>query len=333
MHAVVDTLEPIERRVSGVSRRHPFVRGLREITPSAYAYLQPNGSWGLSNAGLVVGGEAAMLVDTLFDLALTREMLDAMRRAVPAAGSIDVLVNTHGDPDHTFGNQLVEGAEIIASAATAEDMLNGETPEALQGMMEAAPGMGVAGEYVRRAFSTFDFSGIRLVPPSRTFAGKLRLTIGGVPVELIEVGPAHTRGDTLVHLPGERVVFSGDILFIGGHPVMWSGSIGGWIEACDRILGLDAEVIVPGHGPITDRDGVRELRGYLAYIAAETSSAYAAGRSARDAARRIDLAPYSGWTNSERIVVTVDAIYRELAGDTSEPDRLELIAEMGRASG
>lgn len=312
--------------------RHPYVKGLREITPSVYAYLQPNGSWGLSNAGLVVGGDATLLVDTLFDLPLTHEMLEGMRRAVPAARSIDVLVNTHGDPDHTFGNQLVEGAEIITSAATAKDMVNGETPEALRGLLEAAPGMGVAGEYVLSAFSRFDFSRIRMVPPSRTFAGELRLTVGGVPVELIEVGPAHTRGDTLVYLPGERVVFSGDILFVGGHPVMWSGSIRGWIEACDRILGLDADVVVPGHGPITDREGVRDLRDYLAHVAAEAEAAYAAGRHAREAARRIDLSPYAGWTNPERIVVTVDAIYRELAGDSSEPDRLELIAEMGRAS-
>jgi cyclase len=315
----------------GLSRA-PFDKGLQEITPSVYAYLQPDGSWGLSNAGLVVGGESTLLVDTLFDLPRTREMLDAMRRAVPAAASIDVLVNTHGDPDHTFGNQLVDGAEIVASARAAEDMLGGEAPEDLRGLLEAAPGMGVAGEYVLRAFSRFDFTDIALVAPSRTFDGELRLSVGDLTVDLTEVGPAHTRGDTLVHLPGERVVFSGDILFVGGHPVMWAGSVDGWIAACDRILGMDVDVVVPGHGPITDKDGVRAVRDYLAYVAAEARAAYEAGVPAREAARRIDLSPYAGWTNPERIVVSVAAVYRQLAGDTSEPDRLELIAEMGRAA-
>jgi cyclase len=310
----------------------PYAKGLQQITPSVYAYLLPDGSWGLSNAGLIDGGEATMLVDTLFDLPLTREMLDSMRRAVPAARSIDTLVNTHGDPDHTFGNQLVEGAQIIASAHAAQDMLDGEAPEDLRGLVEAAPRMGAAGEYILRAFSEFDFSNITLVTPSRTFDGEMRLTVGDVPVSLIEVGPAHTRGDTLLHLPDERVVFSGDVLFVGGHPVMWAGSVDGWIAACDRILGMDVDVVVPGHGPITDKAGARELRDYLAYVAAEARQAYEAGVPPRDAAKQIDLSPYAGWTNPERVIVTVDAIYRQLAGDTSEPDRLELIAEMGRAA-
>jgi glyoxylase-like metal-dependent hydrolase (beta-lactamase superfamily II) len=255
-----------------------------------------------------------------------------MRRAVPGAAAIDTLVNTHGDPDHTFGNQLVEGAEIIASARAVEDMLGGEPPEALRGMLEAAPQMGVAGEFILGAFSAFDFSDITLVTPSRTFDGALALQVGDIAVDLIEVGPAHTRGDTLVHLPGERVVFTGDIVFSGGHPVMWAGSVDGWIAACDRVLAMDVDVVVPGHGAITDKDGVRALRDYLAYVDAEATAGFRAGVPARQLAAQIDLADYDGWINRERIVVTVDAIYRERAGDTSAPDRLELIAEMGRSA-
>ena len=309
--------------------RFPYDKGLQEVAAGIYAYLQPDGSWGWSNAGLIAGGETTMLVDTLFDLRLTQEMLDAMRRAVPAARSIDTLVNTHGDPDHTFGNQLAGGAEIIASARAAEEMLGGESPEALRGLMAAAPQMGPAGEYLLRAFSAFDFSDITLIPPTRTFDRELRLTVGDLAVELIEVGPAHTRGDTLVHLPRQRVLFAGDILFVGGHPVIWDGSVDGWIRACERILAMDVDVIVPGHGPITNKAGVRELRDYLAYVDAEAASAHGAGLSAREAARRIDLSPYAGWGNPERVVMLVDAVYRRLEGDESGPDQLALIAAMG----
>jgi cyclase len=309
--------------------RFPYAKGWQQITPAVHAYLLPDGSWGLSNAGLVVGGEATMLVDTLFDLPLTREMLSA---GGPAAVPIATLVNTHGDPDHTFGNQLVDGAEIIASARTAEEMLAGETPADMRNLVESAPRMGAAGDFILRAFSRFDFSDIRVVRPTRTFDGAMRLTVGDVPVSLVEVGPAHTRGDTIVHLPGEGVLFSGDVLFVGGHPVTWSGSVRGWVDACDRILDMDFDVVVPGHGPITDKAGVRELRDYLAYVAAEATLAFRAGIPARVAAKQIDLAPYAGWRNAERIVVTVDAIYRELAGDASDPDRLALIAEMGAAA-
>src|SRR5712671_1546659 len=100
-----------------------YTKGLHDLGNGCYAYLQPDGSWGWSNAGFVTDGGEALLVDTLFDLRLTREMLAAIRKAEPAA-TIGTLVNTHSNGDHTFGNQLVAGAEIIASKACAEEMIH-----------------------------------------------------------------------------------------------------------------------------------------------------------------------------------------------------------------
>ena len=99
-----------------------YTKGLHDLGNSVYAYLQPDGSWGWSNAGIVTDGNASLLVDTLFDLKLTQEMLDSMRRSIPAAASIDMVVNTHADGDHCYGNQLVAGSQIISSARTAEEM-------------------------------------------------------------------------------------------------------------------------------------------------------------------------------------------------------------------
>src|SRR5512139_2068756 len=96
----------------------PYRRGLTDLGNGAWAWLQPDGSWGWSNAGLVTSGDDALLVDTLFDEVLTAEMLTAMRAAAPRA-RIEKLVNTHSNGDHCNGNALVEGAEIYASQATA----------------------------------------------------------------------------------------------------------------------------------------------------------------------------------------------------------------------
>jgi cyclase len=96
-----------------------FTKGLKDIGNGVWAYLQPDGSWGWSNAGLIVDGDQTLLVDTLFDLKLTAEMLSDMRRSVPAAAHINTLFNTHHNGDHTFGNQLVEGAEIELSHVNA----------------------------------------------------------------------------------------------------------------------------------------------------------------------------------------------------------------------
>jgi glyoxylase-like metal-dependent hydrolase (beta-lactamase superfamily II) len=297
-----------------------YTRGLHDLGNSVYAYLQPDGTWGWSNAGILVDGEASLLIDTLFDLKLTQQMLDTMRKSIPAAAHIDMVVNTHANGDHCYGNELVADAQIIASARTAEEMIEGVKPQLMAAVLKQAPQLGQLGEYMSRIFGSFDFDNITLTPPKTTFEGELSLTVGEKAVHLIEVGPAHTRGDTMVYIPGDRVVFTGDILFIGGHPIIWAGPTSNWLRACDRILAMDVETIVPGHGPITDKQGVMEVKGYFEYIFQEARKRYEAGMSALEAARDIPMDRYATWTDGERITVNVATIYRELSGDQVQPD-------------
>jgi glyoxylase-like metal-dependent hydrolase (beta-lactamase superfamily II) len=309
--------------------RWTYEKGLHDLGSGAYAWLAPDGSWGWSNAGLVVDGERSLLVDTLFDLRLTQEMLDAMRDAEPGAASrIGTLVNTHANGDHCHGNQLVEGAEIIASVAAAEEMTE-LPPEAMAGLMKAmADDASPLGQFFRHCFGRFEFQGIRHTPPTRTFEGKMSVTVGSKAVELIQVGPAHTRGDVLVHVPGDRTVFTGDILFIDGTPIMWAGPVQSWIDACRLIEEMDVETVVPGHGPITDKRGATAVRGYLEYIRDQAQSRYDAGMDAFEAARDIALGDYSSWGDAERIAVNVDRLYREFSGDGSAPDVATLFGQM-----
>ncbi|MEO5974074.1 MAG: MBL fold metallo-hydrolase, partial [Ilumatobacteraceae bacterium] len=167
-----------------------FTLGLHEIGDNCYAYLQPDGGWGYSNAGLIVGDGSSLLIDTLFDLKLTAAMLESMSHAVQTA-PIGTVVNTHANGDHCYGNQLVRGAEIIASNATAHEMT--EVPPSILAALNRAPGE--VGELFRGFFGDFEFDDIELVPPTRTFDGRLDIEVGGRSIELIEVGPAHTAGD------------------------------------------------------------------------------------------------------------------------------------------
>jgi glyoxylase-like metal-dependent hydrolase (beta-lactamase superfamily II) len=309
-----------------------YTHGLHDLGAGCFAWLQPDGSWGWSNAGLVTDGGASLLVDTLFDLPLTREMLGAMRAATPAAARIGVLVNTHANGDHCYGNELVEGARIVASKACAEEM--GEVaPATLAALVGHADDLGPAGAFFRRAFGAFAFEGIRLVPPTETFTGEQRLEVGDKSVRLVEVGPAHTRGDVLVEVPGDRIVFTGDILFVNGHPIMWQGPVGNWIRACDAICAMQPEIVVPGHGPITDVEGVRRVRAYLVYIRDEARARFDAGMPLREAARDISLADFASWGDAERIAVNVATLYREFGDPSPPPGPLELfgwMAELAR---
>lgn len=310
--------------------RFRFEKGVQTVGPGLHAYLQPDGSWGWSNAGLVVDGDESLLVDTLFDLRLTSEMLAAMRRVEPkAARRIGQLVNTHANGDHCFGNALVEGAEIIASQATAAEMAH--LPAAVLAGLSAGLGSedSALGRFVKRAFGPFAFAEVGETKlPTRTFEQSLSLRVGDRAIELYEVGPAHTRGDVIVHVPDAACVFTGDIVFCEGTPIVWEGPVARWIAACDRILALEPALVVPGHGPITDRRGVEAMRAYFVWLTREARARFDAGLDSLAAARDIPLGEFADWSDPERIVVNVDTLYREFGAPQAEADTLRLLQGM-----
>ena len=249
----------------------------------------------------------SLLVDTLFDLRLTAEMLEAM--APHTAGApIGTLVNTHANGDHCYGNELVEGAEIIASSAAAEEMR--EVPPASCGALTNAEGE--VGELFRRFFGEFDFDGITLTLPTRTFDGRLDLEVGGRAVELIEVGPAHTRGDVLVH------VARGPHRLHRRHPVhrRHADRVGRAAVQLGRGLrphpghgrGDGGARARPGHRQVGRRRGagLPRLRGGGGH------ARHDAGMDAWEAARDIALGEFGDWGERGRIAVNVATVYRTI---------------------
>lgn len=310
----------------------PYRRGLEELGNGLFAWMQPDGGWGWSNAGFVRDGDDSLLVDTLFDEPLTAVMLQAFERATGIApGRIRLLVNTHANGDHTHGNALVANAEVIASAAAAREMA--EYPPALVAKLKAggaAGALGDAGRFFADIFAPFDFTQARGRAPTRTFEKRLDLAVGGKAVELHMLGPAHTAGDVLVWVPGDRAVFTGDLLFIGGTPIMWAGPLGNWLAACDRILALGAENIVPGHGPMTDAAGVRRMQQYLRWVDREARQRFDAAMPVEEAIADIALGEYRNWLDAERLAVNVASLYREYAGDASGPDVVAMFGLMAK---
>ncbi len=314
-----------------------YEKGLVEVGDGVWAYLQPDGGWGWSNAGLVSDGTDSLLVDTLFDMTLTREMLDAMG-AVTGSAPISTIVNTHANGDHCYGNAAVRPAgdvqavEILASEASAREM--DEVPASmLAGMLSAAPDLGAVGEYVARIFGSFRFEEVIPGPPTRTFSGSLRVHVGSLDLDLVEVGPAHTGGDVLVELPARDTVFTGDILFNGGTPVVWAGPFANWIAACDRIIDAGWSRIVPGHGPLATIDDVRTLRDYLRWLLDEVRPRHAAGMSVDETIADIDLGAWADLGESERLAVNVDTAFAELDPNHRRADALTNFGRMAALAG
>lgn len=284
---------------------------LEELGDDVYACLQPDRGLGWSNSGLINRG-GGMVVDTFWDLPRTRELIAQYARVWKRPA--ERVVNTHHNGDHCWGNQLFDRAEIIGHRLCAASF-GKEKPEAMQALKQLVGSPDPALASLARELASYDFSGVQLTPPTTLFDERLDLELDGLRIELLYVGPAHTAGDVIVHLPAQRIVFTGDVLFRLCTPIGWEGTYDQWIAALDRIIALDPAVIVPGHGPLCGSEGPREMKAYLEYIRREARTHFDAGRSIEDAAQRIDLGPYAGWTEPERIIFNLARAYRELRGE------------------
>lgn len=317
---------PAQRSLHGARARYPG--GLHEVAPETWAWLQPNGDLGESNAGLIAGGEHVLLVDTLWDLHLTRRMIAAARDAGIAMP--ETVFNTHSDGDHCWGNQLFPEAEIISSSA-AKKLMTLDTPAELRLMQRGSRLLGAVGRLplpvvgslnvpklprlplreMGGLMTPFDWSEIELTLPTRTFDESLAIEVGGRVVELTMVGPAHTGGDSIAWVPDVSVCFAADVLFIDCTPITWAGPVAGWLRALDTLMALDAETFVPGHGPVCGRTEVALLREYFEWTVAEGVSQLERGTGPVRAARNMLLSdefeslPWAAWEDPARLVVTL----------------------------
>jgi glyoxylase-like metal-dependent hydrolase (beta-lactamase superfamily II) len=299
---------------------------LESLADGVFACLQPDRGLGYSNSGLVDRG-GGLVVDTFWDLAHTRDLIAAYARVW--RGQPGRVVNTHSNGDHCWGNQLFADAEIIGHRLCAEGF-GKESPAMLQAVRRAASSSDAALASLGRKLADWDFSGIELRPPNRLIEDRLTLHLDDVTVELLYVGPAHTAGDVIVHLPRQRIVFTGDALFRRCTPIGWEGTYANWFAALDRIVALEPSVIVPGHGPLCGVEGPKKMKAYLEYVRAESQRFFEQGLSALEAAKRIDLGPYAGWTEPARLVFNVARAYRELRGEPFDApiDAVALFREM-----
>ncbi|RSS85501.1 MBL fold metallo-hydrolase [Streptomyces sp. WAC02707] len=300
---------------------------LKQITPGVFAW-QPGdkAAWGMANCGLVVSEGQALVIDTPYTPALTDAFLAAARTAAGPDVPLDRVAVTHANGDHTWGLQQLPGADVFATHATLEHQCLEPKPQQLQTLIhDTDPGQPL-GWYFRKNFSRFDFAGIQVLPPTTTFTGRHDLTVGQKPVELHEVGPAHTVGDLIVHLPEQRVVFAGDIVFAGDHPSHWAGPLERVSAACARILELDPEWIIPGHGPLMTAASLQDYVAYLDDLADQAYVMHGQGRTAVEAARiLIKEDRYPGLGLPERLAITLSTEYRHLNQDSTAPDLLELM--------
>jgi glyoxylase-like metal-dependent hydrolase (beta-lactamase superfamily II) len=295
---------------------------LEQVGDHCYAVINPRNRLCDSNSGLVNAG-GGLVIDTQCDLAHARRMIELFGKVWPAMPRRVAI--THEDCDHVWGNQLFADAEIIAQRKIRERMPHTADPRNLQRLQAAERGwlgrmvLRISNramlEVARQLAGEYDFDGVELVLPTALFDERYELHLDGIEVHLIHVGPSHQWGDTLVHVPSQRVLFAGDVLFRQCTPMGWAGTFQNWQRSLDLIIELAPEVIVPGHGPVCGLAGPRELKAYLDYVYAEARKCFDRGWPETEAARRIDLGPYAAWNAPARLYFNVARAYREFRGE------------------
>ncbi|WUV55710.1 MBL fold metallo-hydrolase [Amycolatopsis sp. NBC_01480] len=300
----------------------PYTTGLNRLAHGCYAWFEPPGSWGLANSGFVVSGDEVLIVDTQNDMPRARGLRDAVRE-VSGGHDVGTVVNTHADGDHWFGNVVFEGARILATPETAAEMRElKHDPRLIREAAEASSGPALR-EFLNWRANFYDYADWHPVWPTETFATTKSVKVGETQVDLIPVGPAHTRGDAIVHVPEFGVVFAGDIVFHRSTPMVWTGPMANYIAACDRILALEPTVVLSGHGSAAGASGVRDLRDYLTMVLEYASKRFAAGDSPLEAFHNIDLGEYRLWAHSSRVYQAINAVYRELDPQRPSPSFAE----------
>ena len=295
---------------------------MEQVTDSCFAVLNEKNRVCDANSGLInLGG--GVVIDTQSDLAHARQMVELFGKVWPSMPKR--VINTHEDADHVWGNQLFDGAEIIAHQTVPERMKEVADPKESQKLMHGVgrfltrillkaihPGVLAAGEQLRE---DYNFDNIELVLPTTLFDERYELDLDGTPVHMIYVGPCHQVGDTIVHLPKEGVVFAGDVVFRLCTPMGWTGSYEKWLQCLDLITELNPTVIVPGHGPICELAGISEMKAYLQYVRDESRKCFEEGLTSLDAAKRIEFGPYGEWRAPARLYMNVERAYREFRNE------------------
>ena len=300
---------------------------LLAIADGVYAWI---GAGGDSNAGAIDTPDGMLAVDAQQYPRLARQFRTAVDTVTgkPIRG----LINTHCHLDHTSGNIVFADVPILAHEKTLAAMHAALGPKTGahwtitdyatkirflfgQNLLELVPEHDPAQSWFRGRISQPDYDTVVIAPPTETFADQFTFHLPRDTVHLGYWGAAHCDGDIVVQLEKSRVIFLGDLLFCGRFPWLGDCDLNGWIDRLARVLTLDIEVVVPGHGMPATLKEVARFRAMLIALRDAVDAAIKSGASEEAAVREVSLPQYAGIPRyGDWLPIDVRAAYRYLRG-------------------
>jgi cyclase len=227
----------------------------------------------------VVGNDGVLIADGQGSPAATQKMLEEIAKVTPKPVKWYIVGSDHGD--HTAGNSVLpkDITYIVSKASKAQMKLD-------------APAMA---------------------------SDKQALNAGGIEVQAIYAGRAHTGGDLLVYLPKQKILFMSEVYLNRVFPAMRSAYPTEWVSVIDTALAMDVDRFVPGHGfieePKASREELIEYQKAMRYVIAEVKRLHQLGLSADDAAKQANWGPYKEWFLVEQQgPIAVRKVYEEIEG-------------------
>jgi glyoxylase-like metal-dependent hydrolase (beta-lactamase superfamily II) len=220
---------------------------------------------GIANTGFIVGKDAVFAIDAGMTAESARSIVGEIKKTTskPLSG----LILTHSDGDHVNGlGGFPEGLETYSSAGARKEM--------------------------EEAFETPDLQALKKRLPQKTFTDKMEIDLGSEKVRLLYFGPAHTSGDAVVFLPAKRLVFVGDLVFIGRDPLIHrqkGGTALGLIRTLESVLQLDADRFVPGHNDVLSREDVEKALAHVKETVARVRALLRENRSPEETKKALGI--------------------------------------------
>ncbi len=301
----VEVLPPIDDRYPVVPT---WKTDMRQLAPNVYAYQQEGGTGhinaGISNAGLFVGENSMIAFDGLGYPMQTKAFIAAAKK-VSGGKPFSELIDSHHHGDHVAGNQFFAPTPILSHPYCREEVVKAvpNTPATWPKAEGQADGTEVR----------------KLVPPNVTFEDNLVYYIGGNKVEFRFVGPAHTWGDMLAYLPERKILFAADLAFFYLIPYCHNAYVSKWMESMEKVLKMDVDTIVPGHGPVAGKKELNDSLEYFRFLKTEVKRRYDAKMTPGAAAADIKMGKYDNWMGPERLLMNTVRLYDEFKG-TLKPD-------------
>ena len=269
-----------------------------ELDTGVYARLHE----GLTNSGIIIGDDSVLVFDSLRMPSFARSLMEDVRKLTDKP--VKYVIDTHSHWDHSWGNQEFPEAAIIGHENCYSEMVDVEWNE----------------EWKNKILSSGDAwsdeaNVVTITPPEITYQDSMRIYFGGREIILKYLGKAHTSGDTFIHLPKERIVFTGDVAQDGGVPYLGDSYPDEWLDTDDRMAELPVDRFVSGHGPVGDINALKTARDFIHSLVGSMKSAIADGKDSKTASDSVltELqGQYGNWRSFDRLGESLPDVYHKL---------------------